>query len=183
VPAYADALRRYAAELGLGDAVHFAGKVDDADLREAYRTSDVLVVASEHEGFCLPVVEAMAEGLPVVAHRRGALPEVLGDAGVLLDGKDPEVTADAVHRLQTDDRWRAAVVTAGHRRLPALGLADAATRLVSLLLAVRDGGPWPAGVDAGPDRADGSGADGLGHELHEPLGGPLHRETVRPPGG
>jgi L-malate glycosyltransferase len=183
VPAYADALRQYAAELGLADAVRFAGKVDDDALGDAYRTSDVLVVASEHEGFCLPVVEAMAEGLPVVAARRGALPEVLGDAGVLLGHKDPVLTADAVHRLQTDDEWRAAVVAAGHHRLPALGLADAAERLAGLLLAVRDGEPWPPGVDAGPQGAARSGADGLGHQLHEPRRGPLDREAVHPPGG
>ncbi|HUA96066.1 MAG TPA: glycosyltransferase family 4 protein [Acidimicrobiales bacterium] len=183
VPAYAEALEQYAAELGLADAVRFAGKVDDDALGDAYRTSDVLVVASEHEGFCLPVVEAMAQGLPVVACRRGALPEVLGDAGVLLENKDPVVTADAVHRLQTDDEWRAAVVGAGHRRLPALGLDDAAPRLAGLLLAVREGDPWPSGVDAGPDGAGRSGPDGLGHQLHEPRRGPLDREAVRPPGG
>jgi len=184
VPAYADALEQFAAELGLADAVRFAGKVDEDALADVYRTSDVLVVASEHEGFCLPVVEAMAQGLPVLACRRGALPEVLGDAGVLLENKDPVVTADAVHRLQTDDEWRSAVVAAGHRRLPALGLDDAGARLAGLLLAVRDGDPWPPGVDAGPDGGRcRSGPDGLGHQLHEPRRGPLNREAVRPPGG
>jgi glycosyltransferase involved in cell wall biosynthesis len=199
VPAYIDAILAHAAELGLAGAVRFVGKVDVGSLRDAYRTSDVLVVASEHEGFCLPVVEAMAAGLPVVACRRGALAEVLGDAGVLLEDKDPVAIADAVHRLQADEDWRAAVVAAGRRRLPALALADAAPRLVRLLLAVRDGDPWPPEVaigSAGPggscgpgesDKPDGagrpSGADGLPHELDEPLGGALHREPVHPPGG
>lgn len=183
VPAYAIALRRYAAELGLSGAVRFAGKVDDRVLHEAYRSSDVLVVASDHEGFCLPVVEAMAHGLPVVACRRGALAEVLGGAGVLLEVKDPATTADAVHRLQVDDGWRAAVVAAGHRRLPDLGLDGAATRLAGLLLAVRDGGPWPAGVEIGPAGIAGSGPDGLAHEVDEPPRRPLDREAVHPPGG
>jgi L-malate glycosyltransferase len=141
LPAYSDALRRYVADLGLADAVHFAGKVDDQALAAAYATADVLVVTSEHEGFCLPVVEAMARDLPVVAYRQGALPEVLGEAGVLLETKDPVTLADAVHRVQVDERWRSGLVAAGRARLPALELADAGDRLVDLLMAVRDGAP------------------------------------------
>lgn len=147
VPAYTAALRSYAAELGLAGAVRFAGKVDDGTLAAAYESSDVLVVASEHEGYCLPVVEAMARDLPVVACRRGALPEVLGDAGVLLDDKDPVVMADAAHGLQVDGERRASLVAAGRRRLPELGLAGAGDRLADLLLALRDGSPWPDGVE------------------------------------
>ncbi len=133
LPAYVDALHRYVADLGLADAVQFAGKVTDAALADAYDSADVLVVSSEHEGYCLPVVEAMAHGLPVVAYREGALPEVLGDAGVLLDDKDPVVVADAVRDVQVDAARRAALVDAGRRRLPELGLAGAGDRLVDLL--------------------------------------------------
>ena len=142
LPGYAAALRRYVADLGLIDAVHFVGRVSDAVLTAAYADADVLVVSSEHEGFCLPVVEAMAHGLPVVAFREGALPEVLGDGGVLLYSKDPLAVADAVRRLQTDDPWRAQRVAAGRAHLPSLGLATAGERLVDLLMAVRDGAPW-----------------------------------------
>jgi glycosyltransferase involved in cell wall biosynthesis len=137
LPAYVDALHRYVADLGLAGAVQFAGKVTDAALADAYDSADVLVVSSEHEGYCLPVVEAMAHGLPVVAYREGALPEVLGDAGVLLDGKDPVVVADAVRDVQVDAVRRATLVDAGWRRLPELGLADAGDRLVDLLVGVR----------------------------------------------
>jgi glycosyltransferase involved in cell wall biosynthesis len=137
LPAYVDALHRYVADLGLADAVHFAGKVTDAALADAYDSADVLVVSSEHEGYCLPVVEAMAHGLPVVAYREGALPEVLGDAGVLLDAKDPVVVADAVRGVQMEVARRAALVDAGRRRLPELGLAGAGDRLVDLLVGVR----------------------------------------------
>ncbi len=133
---YADALRRYSAELGLSGAVRFAGKIGDGELAEAYATADVLVVASEHEGYCLPVVEAMAARLPVVAYRQGALPEVLGEAGVLVDRKDPLELADAVHRVLTDPGRHEAVVAAGVARLPELGLADAADRLADLLIGV-----------------------------------------------
>jgi len=148
VPAYTTALRCYAAELGLADAVRFAGRVTDAALAAAYQSADVLVVASEHEGFCLPAVEAMAGGLPVVAYSKGALPEVLGGAGVLLASKDPLTMAGAVHRVQTDRRWRQELVRAGRRRVGSLGLEDAGARLAELLLAVRDGRPWPDSVGA-----------------------------------
>jgi len=157
VPAYSAALRRFAADLGLAAAVHFAGRVDDEALRSAYRSSDVLVVTSEHEGFCLPVVEAMAHGLPVVAYRQGAVPETLGDAGVLIDAKDPVSIARAVHRLAVDHPYRDAVVAAGTERLPALGLATAGRRLADLLVAVRDRTEWPEGsaVDVAPEGPDG----------------------------
>ncbi|MGH9083311.1 MAG: glycosyltransferase, partial [Acidimicrobiales bacterium] len=139
VPAYARALRRYAADLGLAGAVRFAGRVDDTALAAAYDRADVLVVTSEHEGFCLPVTEAMARMVPVVAFRQGALPEVLGDAGVLLDRKDPLEVAAAVHRLLTDGDWRRGRQEAGRARLDVLGLAGAGDRLVDLLVAVHDG--------------------------------------------
>ena len=137
VPAYVDAVHRYVADLGLVGAVRFAGKVSDDELAEAYRNADVLLVTSEHEGYCLPVVEAMARALPVVAYREGALPEVLGNAGVLLGSKDPVVIADAVHRVQADEPWRTALVNAGLARVPDLGLDTAGDRLVDVLLGVR----------------------------------------------
>ena len=146
VPVYADALRRYAADMGLADAVGFAGRVDDRALSAAYDQADVLLVMSEHEGFCLPVAEAMARMVPVVAYRQGAVPEVLGDAGVLLDAKDPATVARAVHRLQVDDAWRLDRVKAGRERLQALHLAGAGERLVDALVAVHDRAPWPEGV-------------------------------------
>jgi glycosyltransferase involved in cell wall biosynthesis len=146
VGSYARGLRAYAAELGLADAVRFEGKVDDGALADAYAHCDVLVVVSDHEGFCLPAVEAMARGLPVVAYREGALPEVLGDAGVLIETKDPATISAAVHRLQVDDGWRRRIVERGRTRVEELGLADAAARLVELLRCVSDGSPWPEAV-------------------------------------
>jgi glycosyltransferase involved in cell wall biosynthesis len=65
------------------------------------------------------------------------LPEVLGDAGVLVPTKDPVAVADAVRRLQADGDWRGAVVAAGLARVPALGLDRAGDRLVDLLLPIR----------------------------------------------
>ena len=132
--AYDQALRRYVAELGLLDAVSFEGHASDATVAEAYATSDVLVVASEHEGFCVPVVEAMAAGLPVVAFDQGAIPEVLGDAGVLLTTRDPYEVADTIADLLDDGPRRHDLTTRGQQRVSELELDSTAERFVDLLV-------------------------------------------------
>jgi glycosyltransferase involved in cell wall biosynthesis len=131
---YVAALRRYVAELGLAAAVRFAGHASDGTVAAAYAGADVLVVTSEHEGFCVPVVEAMAAGLPVVAFDQGAVPEVLGGAGVLVSDKDPYALAAAIAALLRDAPGRDAVIEAGRRRLAALDLDSAADRFVDLLV-------------------------------------------------
>ncbi|HUE05802.1 MAG TPA: glycosyltransferase [Acidimicrobiales bacterium] len=136
--AYERALRRYVADLGLEDAVTFTGYATDAAVAAAYTTADVLVVTSEHEGFGVPVVEAMAAGLPVVAYDQGAVPEVLGDAGVLVASRDPYDLAHAVGRLLADPTRRTALAEAGRRRFAELDLPNAADRFVDLLIEVRE---------------------------------------------
>jgi len=143
---YAAALRAYVAELGLSGAVRFEGRVGPGALAGAYRSADVLVTASEHEGFCLPVVEAMAYGLPVVARRRGAVPEVLGDAGVLVDEAGPTALSEAAAALAGDAPLRSTLVDAGRRRVGELGLEEAGARLAELLVGIHGGahpGPEP----------------------------------------
>jgi L-malate glycosyltransferase len=131
---YVAALQRYVAELGLGASVQFAGHASDATVASAYAGADVLVVTSEHEGFCVPVVEAMAAGLPVVAFDQGAVPEVLGGAGVLVSDKDPYALAAAIAALLRDAPRRDALIAAGRRRLAVLDLPSAADRFVDLLI-------------------------------------------------
>jgi len=136
--AYDRALRRYVADLGLQHAVTFTGYATDAEVAAAYIKADVLVVTSEHEGFGVPVVEAMAAGLPVVAYDQGAVPEVLGDAGVLEASRDPYALADAIGRLLADQTRRASLAEAGRRRFAELDLPNAADRFVDLLVTVQE---------------------------------------------
>jgi glycosyltransferase involved in cell wall biosynthesis len=135
---YADALHRHVASLGLSNAVTFGGHASDATVAAAYARSDVLVVTSAHEGYCVPVVEAMSVGLPVVAFRQGALPEVLGEAGVLVDSRDPYTLAATIASVVHDAPLRARLAELAARRLAELDLATAADRFVSLLCGVRE---------------------------------------------
>ena len=136
VPAYTRALRRFARELGVRDAVTFAGQLSDDGLVAAMAQSDVLVMASRHEGFGVPVLEAMSIGLPVVANRAGALPEIVGDGGLLVDATDPYVLAEAAARAATDTALRADLARAALRRVEALDLPSAGDRTVDLVTAL-----------------------------------------------
>jgi glycosyltransferase involved in cell wall biosynthesis len=131
---YDRALHRYVAELGLAGAVTFAGHAGDDAVAAAYDGADVLVVTSEHEGFCVPVVEAMAVGLPVVAFDQGALPEVLGGAGTFVSSKDPYTLAETIAGLLADAPRQAELAQAARQQLVTLDLGSAAARFVGLLV-------------------------------------------------
>lgn len=115
-PHYAAALHRYAASLGLADAVDIAGGVTHEQLVAYYRDADVYVSLSRHEGFCVPVVEAMYHEVPVVARAAGAVPSTLGGAGVVLQESGPHDVAAAVARVVADGRLQTALGQAGRHR-------------------------------------------------------------------
>jgi glycosyltransferase involved in cell wall biosynthesis len=99
---YAEEERRcrdLALQLGIARQVHFLGSVADDHLADCYRAADVLVIPSEHEGFCVPVVEAMACGLPVIAARSAALPETVGAAGITFTLGDAGDLAGQIRRV------------------------------------------------------------------------------------
>jgi glycosyltransferase involved in cell wall biosynthesis len=127
------ALASFVDALGLHDAVVMTGAVTPSALAAHYRAADVLVVLSEHEGFCVPVLEAMHHGVPVVAFRAAAVPETLGDAGLLLDAKDPCTVAAAVARVRADTALRSRLVAAGHARLPHFDITVTGPELVRAL--------------------------------------------------
>jgi len=130
---YVDAIRSFAAELGLADAVDLAGSVSAGELTAYYRAADVLVSASVHEGFCVPLLEAMHHRVPIVARALAAVPETLGDAGVLLRSSSPDRMAAAVHRVVTDAPVRDALVAAGRRRLESFSLPRTRQRLLDAI--------------------------------------------------
>lgn len=88
-----------ALERNVADRVHFLGELSDADLPRAYRSADVFAMPSAHEGFCVPVVEAMASGCPVIASRATALMETVGDAGLTFQPDDASDLARQLTRV------------------------------------------------------------------------------------
>jgi glycosyltransferase involved in cell wall biosynthesis len=91
--------RLLAAERGVTDRLHIVGRCTDQELPDIYRSADLLVMPSRHEGFCIPVIEAMACGLPVVAARATALPQTIGGAGLTFHPDDPADLARHVRRV------------------------------------------------------------------------------------
>ena len=137
---YPRALRRLAARLDLGSAVRFTGPVSDAALAAYYASADVFVCASEHEGFCVPIVEAMALGVPVVALAATAVVETAADSALLLQDKSPLALATAVHRAVSDPSLRDVLVAAGARRAEHFSLAHGRARWAAAIdLAVAAG--------------------------------------------
>ncbi len=143
-PHYADALARFVAALGLGQAVDVVTGLTDAELAAHYRAADVLVMLSAHEGFGVPLLEAMSQGVPVVAYRAGAVAETAGDAAVLLDDRRPRRVAGAVAELLADPSACRRLVAAGHRRVTDLRLERAADRFLDLVAGVSEALPPPA---------------------------------------
>lgn len=88
-----------AAELGIANRVHFVSSVDEATLVAAYNASDAVVIPSLEEGFCLPVVEAMACGTPVACSDTSALPEIAGDAAAYFDPRNASNMADIIQTV------------------------------------------------------------------------------------
>ncbi len=95
----AEDILRLAKELGQSDHVIFTGQVDDDTLVKHYQFADLFVTASLHEGFCIPVIEAMASGLPVIGAHTTALPETIGNAGLTFTPQDPADLANTVLRV------------------------------------------------------------------------------------
>lgn len=106
-PRYVDELRARIAAFGLNDRIRLRGRVSDRKLASLYRSASVFLSLSEHEGYGVPIAEAIVAGTPVVAYPGGAVAETLGEAGLLVDDREPETVADALERALSDRTWRA----------------------------------------------------------------------------
>jgi glycosyltransferase involved in cell wall biosynthesis len=113
---YEGRLREEAVRLGLEESVVFPGYVDDADLEGLYTAASVFVFPSLNEGFGLPVLEAMARGLPVVTSSVSSLPELAGGAALLVDPTSADAIADAATRILVEESLRERLIAAGRRR-------------------------------------------------------------------
>lgn len=133
---YADSIEALARDLRLPHC-WMAGEVDDDVLAAMYERADVLVVASEHEGLCVPLVEAMAFGLPIVARANAAIPETLAGAGLLLDGDaGAGLLAEALLAILDDWRLSSELRRRSTERLAAFDPETARAALLGNLAAV-----------------------------------------------
>jgi glycosyltransferase involved in cell wall biosynthesis len=129
-------LRRITDELGTSTAVELRGAVDDVELEQFYGRARCLVLTSFGEGFGLPVVEAMAHGLPVIVSDRLALPEVAGDGGIVVDPDDPSALARALELLLLDHGHAERIGAAAAARAAALSWDAAADAHLEVFRAV-----------------------------------------------
>lgn len=121
-------LLTHARDLGVRN-VHFAGAVTQSQLNAFYRCADVFLCMSEHEGFCIPVIESMLLDVPVMAYAEAAVPETMDGAGVLFTEKRYDYVAEMMGRLIGDRRLRDAVIRGQRDRIARYADRDLAAEL------------------------------------------------------
>jgi glycosyltransferase involved in cell wall biosynthesis len=136
VPRYHDAIRALIGEFQmLPERFWFTGQVPDDELAAYYRHAHAYVSLSEHEGFCAPLVEAMAMDVPILAYAAAAVPETLGGAGVSFAPKDLEYAAELLGGLIYDEPFRRQVIQGQRRRRDAFSLERLEPRIDEALAA------------------------------------------------
>ncbi|MBI3399927.1 MAG: glycosyltransferase [Acidobacteria bacterium] len=134
VPRYYSMIRSLIAAYDVPDGRHvFTGPVPDEELAIYYQRAAVYISLSEHEGFCVPLLEAMAADVPVLAYAAAAVPDTLGGAGVQFAPKDLEHAAELLGALTFDDDLRRDVIAGQRRRLADFGDARITRDLTSLV--------------------------------------------------
>jgi L-malate glycosyltransferase len=139
IPRYTAAVREMVTRFQmLPERFLFPGAVTDWELAAYYRSASVYLSLSEHEGFCVPLLEAMAAEVPVFAYRSSAVEETLGGAGVCWSPKDLEFAAELLGQLAFDPNLRRSVVAAQSKRLEEFSDAQIAARLRGLLSSIAE---------------------------------------------
>jgi glycosyltransferase involved in cell wall biosynthesis len=133
---YNKSLQEFVDDLGMERAVRIAGEVSDASLAAYFAVADIFLSLSVHEGFGVPLVEAMSARIPVVTLDAGAVSETAGDAALVLESVDPSYVAAALHRVCTDDLLRHRLTEAGRLRAASLQGEGVASQLVEAISAV-----------------------------------------------
>lgn len=117
-PKYMEYLKQYIAAIDVSDVI-LPGHISFSEVLGFYKTADVFLCMSEHEGFCVPLVEAMLFDVPIIAYASTAIPETLGDSGILLKRKDIPFAAKIIERLTNDSVFKNTVLEKQRARLPA----------------------------------------------------------------
>lgn len=130
---YITMLRDLAVKLEVSDALTITGKVTDLELAEHYRRADLFICLSEHEGFGMPLLEASIHGIPVLACDRGAVAETLGEGGMIITTREPDIVAAAAALLLQEPGVRRKVIEGQASNLMRFSRASLRPRLVSFI--------------------------------------------------
>ena len=118
VEKYGDSLKKYVKALGVDDVI-FTGQTSFRAILAYYTIADVFLCMSEHEGFCVPLVESMFFKIPIIAYDSSAIGSTLGGSGVLLQDKDPVLVSRIIDRIVTDKELREQIIAEQSKRLEA----------------------------------------------------------------
>jgi glycosyltransferase involved in cell wall biosynthesis len=135
-PGYREALAKRVRQLDAGHTVLFLGEVSDAIRDEEFSRAGAYLSMSEHEGFCVPILEAMGHGLPVVARDAGAVRETASGAALIVPSRSPLLAAAALERVLTDAPVRAGLSGNAHRRLGQLDRSRTADALAAAIAGI-----------------------------------------------
>lgn len=115
------------------ERIIFTGKVSHWEAYDFCRAADILICASEHEGFCMPLIEAMAFDVPVLAFAAAAVPETMGDAGILINKWDAPRVAELMHIVLNDKALRAYILENQRKNLLRFSAAEARARICAIV--------------------------------------------------
>ncbi len=132
---YQQALEQYVRQLGIEQSVVFSGHVSFPQILAFYHAADLFLCMSEHEGFCVPLVEAMFFGVPIVAYASTAIPSTLGGSGALAQEKDPVFVGELMHRILSDEQLKAQLIAGQKERLKDFSYEKISTQLTAYLRA------------------------------------------------
>jgi glycosyltransferase involved in cell wall biosynthesis len=133
-------VKRLVEELGIGNIVHFTGRIKNEEFADYYSKSTIAVVPSLYEGFGLPAAEAMASGVPLISTSGGALPEVVGDAGIIVPPADADSLAKEIMFLFNNPDQRKKMAQAGIDRVDSIfNWSKAAGEMVEVYREAIDG--------------------------------------------
>ena len=130
---YQALVQALAKKLGIRDVV-FAGSVSQAELNACYASAQLFLCMSEHEGFCIPLIESMAHDLPILAYAAAAVPETLDGAGVLFREKRWDIIAEMMGRMTKDSDLRARIISKQQERLRDYECRNLSDELKSILM-------------------------------------------------
>lgn len=129
---YCRKLKAYRDELGLEDVI-FTGHIPFDQILAIYKTASVFLCLSEHEGFCVPLVEAMYFGVPIIAYDSTAIAETLGGSGLLFKDKDPKAISEAIDLIMTDESLKQKLIAGEKARLEYFNNDRIKEQLITLL--------------------------------------------------